>query len=179
MESILHICEQCGNSFAPQWGKPNRYCSALCYRAARKDNHAAITSGLMRVCEVCGVDFTTRPEHTGRFCSRRCMSVGRRKSVADRFWSKVDKSDTCWIWRGATANKGYGSFRHKDKSRGAHAVAYELTYGPIPKGMCVMHSCDNPPCVNPAHLSLGTKADNTADMMKKGRHVTQKRAMSE
>lgn len=77
----------------------------------------------------------------------------------------------CWLWGGSTTEGGYGRFRYNGKSCRAHRVAWELTNGPIPTGMEVMHSCDNPPCVNPRHLSLGTVKDNAEDRCRKGRSV--------
>jgi len=93
-----------------------------------------------------------------------------------RFWAKVDKdSADCWIWTGSKRNKGYGAFVWYDggdvvQGR-AHRFSYELHYGKIPDGLCVLHKCDNPSCVNPEHLFIGTKADNNRDMHNKGRAV--------
>ena len=86
-----------------------------------------------------------------------------------RFWSKVDKRGACWNWTASRMVSGYGVLKFRGRTCGAHRVAYELTHGPIPDGMVVMHSCDNPSCVNPAHLSLGTICDNMRDMYAKGR----------
>lgn len=90
--------------------------------------------------------------------------------VRERFWAKVDGRgpDDCWEWQGATA-EGYGLFIVWGHPTRAHRVAWEFTHGPIPAGLLVLHSCDNPPCVNPAHLRIGTDADNTADMHARGR----------
>lgn len=82
----------------------------------------------------------------------------------DRFWTKVDKSGECWIWTGGLHSWGYGKFSvridGKEVTLGAHTYAYELEHGPIPEGMIVCHSCDNPPCIRASHLFLGTQADN-------------------
>lgn len=79
----------------------------------------------------------------------------------------------CWLWTLHRNAKGYGQFyvSRKDRARLAHRVSYEMYVGKVPDGMCVLHRCDNPPCVNPAHLFLGTRADNHADMERKGRTI--------
>lgn len=94
----------------------------------------------------------------------------------DRFWTKVDKSSQtgCWEWRANKNNKGYGLFRPGGTlpKRLAHRLAYEDARGhTIPKGRLVLHSCDNPSCVNPAHLRLGSHKDNVADMDARRRRV--------
>lgn len=85
-----------------------------------------------------------------------------------RFWSKVDKTDTCWVWLASTTD-GYGNFWFGPKRYKAHRFSYELEYGSVPDGLLVCHQCDNPPCVRPDHLFLGTNKDNAQDRASKGR----------
>lgn len=99
----------------------------------------------------------------------------KNMTTEERFWPKVDirEVEECWEWMAFRDKDGRGLF-YVDRYRGndaAHRVAWELTWGKIPEGLIVRHFvCDNPPCCNPFHLALGTMADNTADMMRKGRN---------
>lgn len=91
--------------------------------------------------------------------------------AADRFMDKVASVPIagCWLWTGSVSPLGYGQLTAGRKVRYAHRFSWERFVGAIPSGMCILHRCDVPSCVNPHHLSLGTKRDNTRDMMKKGR----------
>lgn len=110
----------------------------------------------------------------GRIAVPNCKPIpSLSESELTRFWSKVDKSGDCWLWTGAKGKglHAYGKVMIRRVTFKSSRVAYALTVGPIPDGMHVLHRCDNPPCVNPAHLFLGTHADNMADMNAKGRRV--------
>lgn len=90
------------------------------------------------------------------------------------FWERVQKSDGCWLWIGPTHSPGgYGQFNNKRTRCYAHIASWILANGPIPDGLFVLHECDNPRCVRPGHLFLGTQGDNVRDMLSKGRGIMQ------
>ena len=108
-------------------------------------------------------------------------SQGLSPSFPRRFWAKVNKTDSCWLWTASKTTVGYGMIGIGfgfNRLIGAHRASWILHKGPIPDGLCVLHNCpggDTPSCVNPNHLWLGTKMDNFHDLMRKGRLVIGRR----
>lgn len=101
--------------------------------------------------------------------------LGKVAKNANLFWQHVKVGDPseCWLWTGSKHKQGYGLYGAGP--RRAHRIAWTLIHGEIPPGLQVLHRCDNPPCVNPAHLFLGTDKDNHQDKAAKGRHWQQKK----
>lgn len=102
------------------------------------------------------------------------IKTTNRISLEERLWEKVKKTDTCWIWTGAKTKLGYGKIGGREWKNGwigAHRAMWEIVNGEIPKGMVICHQCDNPSCVRPSHLFLGTREDNENDKIMKKRHL--------
>lgn len=122
----------------------------------------------------CSVDCCTSRAYCKGMCKKHYIRVWRHGNVHAseprvRFEAHVDKSGDCWLWTGPRSASGYGRCSRGMKKHRAHRVAFALYVAEIPEGMHVLHRCDNPPCVNPAHLFLGTHIDNMRDMEAKGR----------
>jgi hypothetical protein len=112
-----------------------------------------------------------KPTKRKKYCSWEC-----RYDIAARFQSFIqipDDPSECWVWQGRLRVRGgYGTLQVANKETLAHRLSWQLKNGPIPKGMDILHSCDNPPCVNPDHLRPGTHLDNMREMYAKGRRKT-------
>lgn len=125
-------------------------------------------------CEECGKRYRRVPSRAriSRYCSRACLGVANgnryRKYDIGRLIAKI-KGDECVEWPGSRDRHGYGWSSLKNKSVHAHRVAYALANPGVPAPPCVLHRCDNPPCINPRHLFGGTNQDNVDDMVRKGR----------
>ena len=128
----------------------------------------------------CSVDGCSRPHlphrplcgpHRKAFRLRGSTDLLNSGSLTERYWRRVIRpsDDVCWDWRGTKTNRGYGMTCEAGRKLMVHRVSWEIHHGPIPAGMVVMHTCDNPPCSNPRHLRLGTQRDNIHDMHQKKR----------
>lgn len=133
-------------------------------------------------CEACGVQLVAVDSPTGRYLRHAqntfvgSYEARRTKPISDMatiFWRHVTPTEGCWIWSGARSHNGQGYGHMKVGGRNGRDVvasraSWEIHNGPIPDGLFVLHDCDNPPCVNPAHLHLGTRSDNVREALERG-----------
>ena len=131
----------------------------------------------------CIIEGCTRPHEARGWCNRHYLSWYKKgdplaaeerpaRSLSERFWSRVDQSggpDACWTWTAGGDQSGYGLVSVDGRNQRTHRVSWVLHHGAIPLGLLVLHYCDNPPCVNPAHLHLGDTAQNMREMSERRR----------
>jgi len=135
-------------------------------------------------CEVCSKPFSVYPADVrkggGKCCSVLCrnrrLATAKRRNFAERFWEKVTKTPSCWLWTGGKTQDGYGQMNRDGLNVRANRISWELHNGPIPDGQFVLHCCDNPSCVRPDHLFLGDDAINMADRNAKNRQARGERS---
>lgn len=138
------------------------------------------TDGMKKECLVCGTTFfkqtkfSSKQWESRRYCSKKCGLISINKNpdstLEQRFFSKVVKEDgKCWLWVGGRDKNAYGRISVSGKPMLAHRVSWQIHKGLIDDGLVVRHMCDNPSCVNPDHLRLGTVQDNNNDALDKGR----------
>jgi hypothetical protein len=174
---VHHTCAYCGVAFSrPKSARrPDRpaYCSGSCGRRARPPHQPKTVT-----CGTCGIDFPTLPSRLrggrGKYCSQPCYFVAKKGTplapLSERFWAKVQKTATCWLWTGARTRSGYGKIGQMGGNpQDTHRVSWELHNGAIPDGLLVCHHCDVKLCIRPDHLFLGTHLDNARDYHAKRR----------
>jgi hypothetical protein len=133
---------------------------------------------MLKQCICCQIEFNGR--RTSSYCSRSCKALGDSQRLSRSrnqeilsFWSQVEKTDSCWLWKGTigkSSGHNYGLCNLDNTRQLTHRISWQLHFGNIPIGLFVCHKCDNPICINPEHLFLGTNYDNVRDMIAKKRN---------
>ncbi len=167
--SVQLICEVCSCPFSipKAWAKrgQGRYCGPVCSGKAHRTKKCECGCGAYP-----GVNRRRIAGHKASTSGHKAIAPSAAP-LSERFWERVDRASTadgCWTWTG-TLSGGYGCIYTDGKQRRATWVSWLLHYGEPPEGMFLLHRCDNPPCVRPDHLFLGTQKDNNQDMWAKGR----------
>ncbi|MBX3288397.1 MAG: HNH endonuclease [Acidobacteria bacterium] len=164
--NIPHICQHCGTTFYPLRASKGMYCSNPCrFEAAKINRHYQ--------CKGCGESFVTKRKDRSTYCSNPCYQASkRRKTAKERLYTRIHKTDGCWLWQGNRNTLGYGRVYYQGRMHQAHRLIYAIETGENLDGKVVRHYvCDNPPCCNPAHLRSGTHKDNMMDAIRHHRHA--------
>lgn len=174
IQIISKTCKKCRNLFETKRIDAH-FCDWNCFQAFQR------IEKVIKNCEYCDKEFEPKDSSyvkklKSKYCSRVCKETVQTIPVEERFLKYVEKQENgCWVWTGKTKDKnGYGCITHNKKQIKAHRLSYQMANpGKIAEleKSCVLHRCDNPPCVNPSHLFLGTTRENTLDMLKKGRQA--------
>lgn len=177
-ESIIKNCRQCGKQFIVDQRQNSerqakaQFCSSQCRgKFSRKSEN------------LCSMEGCNRRHQARKLCNAHYMrwlrlgdanisltNQGVGKTFEERFWSRVNKNGTCWLWQGKPSTSGYGTVSYQGKYIGAHRIAWFLVFGKMPN-LNILHSCDNPICVNPTHLRNGTNVENIADKVLRNRQA--------
>ncbi len=174
---VDRVCKTCSKQFSVPMYHFKKSCCDFCSRKCLHEHMRSLS--IYVTCQRCGKSFATEKnildKGKGKFCSKKCL-ITPPTDIKTAFWSQVVKhdGDGCWEWTGNKSRSfGYGSFAYAGTTKAAHRVSWEMHNGPIQVNseirILVCHKCDNPPCVRPDHLFLGTDADNNKDNMLKGR----------
>ena len=179
---ITYTCQYCGIVFSrrtpPRTHNQMPYCGRTC--ANRGTAQALRALRPTYTCEWCGKSFWSKlrgnrpaPRFCGHTCANQVVTKTRKRPIAaEVFWSRVQKTDGCWWWKGRCDKDGYGKFNTDGRTLRAHRFAYELTYNVSLGEMLGRHTCDNPSCVRPDHIVPGTAKDNYEDARQRGRNTT-------
>ncbi len=150
--------------------KGHLYTPETSYPRKTRSGHVCLTCQHLYNTSPTRREAKARHRAAAREASPRTMKPWGRTPINQRFWDRLVRQENgCWDWPAGTGVSGYGLISYEGRSTGTHRLAWQLTNGPIPEGMFVLHHCDNRRCCNPDHLFVGTHTDNMRDMHAKGR----------